>query len=81
MIHTASASSEGGGDGDQGGDSGGDGDQGGDSGGDGDQQTIQVRIQVMTKVETKEVPIFNLTPNTETRWRPLIQLTLNLLLN
>jgi hypothetical protein len=37
MIHTASASSEGGGDGDQGGDSGGDGDQGGDSGGDGDQ--------------------------------------------
>ena len=37
MIHTASASSEDGGDGDQGGDSGGDGDQGGDSGGDGDQ--------------------------------------------
>ena len=43
-------------------------------------KTIQVRIQVMTKVETKEVPIFNLTP-IQNQMEPLIQLTLNLLLN
>lgn len=42
-------------------------------------KTIQVRIRVMTKAETTETPILNLTP-IQNQMEPLMQLNLSQLL-